>query len=496
MLIKLNTLYSCGVKLFRNRYYSTANTIYSLSSGQGRCGVAVIRVSGSASLTALKSLASFKTDPMPRNALVKKIFHPTSREFIDRGLILWFPGPASFTGEDSCEFHVHGGRAVVAAILDALGSVPGLRPAAPGEFTKRAFYSGKMDLTEAEGIADLIHAETEMQRKQALMQANGLLSKKYNSWREKLKGILAHFEAFIDFAEDENFDDAVLRDVERVAVLVEREMKEHIEDGRKGEILRQGVRAAIVGAPNVGKSSFMNILAQRPVSIVTDIAGTTRDIVEVGCNVSGYPVVISDTAGLRRRGSDIVEDEGMSRARECAKYADFTIILLDATQVVHHLSQHPGDSLQHFIDKYLREMEIEIHSSEFVYLINKTDLISEVPDSTLPRLAWISCKTSAGLATAIDELQRSLQKICGEPSAEHPVLSQARHRHLLCEALIHLATFRDYVGLLAGNSSVELDFAIVAEEIRRVIQAIGKITGAVTTDEILDVIFKDFCIGK
>lgn len=370
----------------------------------------MIRVSGLESLNALRSLVSFKFVPIPRNAHVRKIFHPKSKEFIDRGLVLWFPGPGSFTGEDSCEFHVHGGPAIVSALLDALSCVPGLRPAEPGEFTKRAFYSGKMDLTEAEGLADLINAETEMQRKQALIQANGSLSKKYNFWREKLKGILAHFEAFIDFAEDENFDENVLRSILRDVQEIEKEIKEHIEDGRRGEILRQGVRAAIVGAPNVGKSSFINILAQRPVSIVTDIAGTTRDIVEMCCNISGYPVIISDTAGLRKKGSDAVENEGMLRARECAKYADFTIILLDATQVVRHLSENPKESIQQYIDKYLKEMEIEINSSEYIYLVNKTDLISKVPKST-EKVFWISCKNSFGLPNAIDELQKSLKNM-------------------------------------------------------------------------------------
>ncbi|GAB0091544.1 tRNA modification GTPase GTPBP3, mitochondrial [Sergentomyia squamirostris] len=487
-----------SVKFFARRCYSTAHTIYSLSSGQGKCGVAVIRVSGRQSLHALKSLASFRTDPTPRNAYLKKIYHPESRELIDRGLILWFPAPASFTGEDSCELHVHGGRAVVAATLNALSCVPGLRPAEPGEFTKRAFYSGKMDLTEAEGIADLIHAETEMQRKQALIQADGFLSKQYNSWRERIKKLLAHFEAFIDFGEDENFSEAILRDVMRELEEIVREMREHVEDGRRGEILRQGVRAVIVGAPNVGKSSFINILAQRPVSIVTDIAGTTRDIVETCCNISGYPVILSDTAGLRQHGSDIVETEGMSRARECAKYADFTIILLDATQVVKYLQENPLKTIQHYIEQYLMEMETEIHSSEFIYLINKMDLIKEMPKITEQRLFWISCKTSVGLSHAIDELHKSLKNICGEPSAESPVLSHARHRHLLTQALIHLGTFRDYMSFLLNstNSSVELDFAIVAQEIRCAIQSIGRITGAVNTEEILDVIFKDFCIGK
>ncbi|XP_055694874.1 tRNA modification GTPase GTPBP3, mitochondrial [Lutzomyia longipalpis] len=498
-MLKLKGAFLSGAKLIMRKFSSSANTIYSLSSGQGKCGVAVIRVSGLKSLTALMTLTTFKAPPTPRNAYLKKIFHPKSKEFIDRGLILWFPGPGSFTGEDSCEFHVHGGRAVVAALLDALGSVPGLRPAEPGEFTKRAFYSGKMDLTEAEGIADLIHAETEMQRKLAVIQANGHLAKKYNVWREKLTRILAHFEAFIDFGEDENFDEDVLRKVMRDVGEIKREITEHIDDGRRGEILRNGVRAAIVGAPNVGKSSFINILGERPVSIVTDIAGTTRDIVEISCNISGYPVTISDTAGLRNKGNDIVEDEGMLRARECAKHADFTIIIMDAIQVVEYLSKNPQNSIRDYIEEYLKAMEIEIYSPEHIYLVNKTDLISEAPTNLAEqRLFWVSCKNSFGLQIAIDEVRKSLKNICGEPTTENPVLSQARHRHLLCEGLIHLNVFHDYVGILLNstNSPVELDYAIVAEEIRSVIQSIGKITGSVTTEDILDVIFRDFCIGK
>ncbi|TNM88291.1 hypothetical protein fugu_006512 [Takifugu bimaculatus] len=267
-----------------------AGTIFALSSGQGRCGVAVIRASGPASSTALRCLAGLTQSLIPpRTASLRNITDPNSREILDRGLVFWFPGPHSFTGEDSVEFHIHGGAAVIAAVLQALGSVPGMRPAEAGEFTRRAFQAGKMGLTEVEGLGDLIHAETEAQRRQALRQMSGELGRLYQNWSHQLKRYLAHVEAFIDFSEDELIEDGVLHRVDESVHQLQAEVEKHLKDERRGERLRSGVQVVIAGATNAGKSSLLNTLCQRPAAIVSPIAGTTRDVVETALDIGGFP---------------------------------------------------------------------------------------------------------------------------------------------------------------------------------------------------------------
>ncbi|XP_023932597.1 tRNA modification GTPase GTPBP3, mitochondrial-like [Lingula anatina] len=293
-------------------------TIYSLSSGFGKAGVALIRVSGPQTSTALKSLC--KSDiPKPRTAVLKKLFDPESSELIDRGLVLWFPGPHSFTGEDVCEFHVHGGSAVISAVLHALGNIEGLEPAAPGEFTKRSFHNGKLDLTEVEGLGSLIHAETEAQRRQAVRQMEGDLSRLYNDWRLRLLKCVANVEAYIDFSEDDNVEEGVLDEAQVNVQKLKKEIVNHLSDNRRGERLRTGAHVVIVGPPNVGKSSLLNHLCQRPAAIISPTAGTTRDVVETALNIGGFPVLLSDTAGLRET-EDVVEREGILRAlNRCGK---------------------------------------------------------------------------------------------------------------------------------------------------------------------------------
>nr|XP_038024920.1 LOW QUALITY PROTEIN: tRNA modification GTPase GTPBP3, mitochondrial [Anas platyrhynchos] len=308
------------------------DTIFAVSSGHGRCGVAVIRTSGPGSGGALKSLTGRPQLPPPRVMALRRIRDPATAEPLDRGLVVWFPGPHSFTGEDCAELHVHGGPAVVSGVLQALGRLPGLRPAEPGEFTRRAFHRGKLDLTAAEGLGDLIHAETEAQRRQALRQMEGELGRLYQRWSETLTQALAHLEAYIDFSEDDNVEEEVLSQVDAAVRALEQELGAHLQDGRRGELLRGGVHAVIAGPPNVGKSSLLNLLCQRPAAIVSPVAGTTRDVVEVSLNVTGYPVVLSDTAGLRDA-TDPVEREGVSRARDRLQRADLVLAVLDATAV-------------------------------------------------------------------------------------------------------------------------------------------------------------------
>ncbi len=314
------------------------DTIFALSSARGRAGVAVVRASGPEAGAAIAALTG-ASPPAPRAAALRAINDPATGEPIDRGLVLWFPAPASVTGEDVAEFHVHGSRAVLDSLLLALGALPGLAPAPAGGFTRRAFDNGKLDLTEVEGLADLIDAETEAQRRQALRQMDGALGALYEGWREDLVRSLAHVEAAIDFPDEavpEDLIDLVRPDLDRLAAAI----RAHLDDSHRGELLRDGLSVAIVGAPNAGKSSFLNAVARREVAIVSAAAGTTRDVIEVRVDLGGYPVLLADTAGLREVvdaegcgdvAVDPVEAEGMRRALARAEQADLKIVVIDGT---------------------------------------------------------------------------------------------------------------------------------------------------------------------
>uniref|UniRef100_A0A669QM08 GTP binding protein 3, mitochondrial n=1 Tax=Phasianus colchicus TaxID=9054 RepID=A0A669QM08_PHACC len=397
------------------------DTIFAVSSGHGRCGVAVIRTSGPGSGGAIRSLTGSPELPPPRVMALRRIRDPHTAELLDRGLVVWFPGPQSFTGEDCMELHVHGGPAVVSGVLRALGRLSGLRPAEPGEFTRRAFHRGKLDLTAAEGLRDLIHAETEAQRQQALRQMEGELGRLYQQWGETLTQALAHIEAYIDFSEDDNVEEEVLSQVDAAVQTLEQEIAAHLQDGRRGELLCSGVRAVIAGPPNVGKSSLLNLLCQRPAAIVSPVAGTTRDVVEVSLNVSGYPVVLSDTAGLRDA-TDPIEQEGVSRARD---------------------------------------------------------------RPPLPPTTLLSCKTGEGTDSLLQLLGQQLAKLCGDPLSGSPSLTQSRHSTQLGGCMAALALYRQ-----------QQDVGMAAEQLRLARRHLGRITGHVGAEDILDVIFRDFCIGK
>ncbi|XP_075887326.1 5-taurinomethyluridine-[tRNA] synthase subunit GTPB3, mitochondrial isoform X2 [Nelusetta ayraudi] len=483
-----------------------ANTIFALSSGHGRCGVAVIRASGPASSTALRCMAGLKAGlPPPRTALLRKITDPRTNEVLDRGLVLWFPGPHSFTGEDCLEFHIHGGAAVITAVLQSLGSVPGMRPAEAGEFTRRAFQAGKMGLTEVEGLGDLIHAETEAQRRQALRQMSGELGHLYQDWSHKLKRCLAHVEAFIDFSEDELIEDGVLNRVDGSVFDLRAEMERHLKDERRGERLRSGVHVVIAGATNAGKSSLLNALCQRPAAIVSPIAGTTRDVVETALDIGGFPVLLSDTAGLRES-PDLVEREGVRRARERMEQADLTLVVADCD----HLPRGaPRETAAAFLHSYLRGVfsssssssssstSFQEHTDRVLLVLNKTDLLPEEQRqqldgelrraSGLPPVCLLSCHTSQGLQDFLAVLHSSVQRLCGDPLSGAPTLTQARHRAHLQHCVAALAQYQRYR---------DADLALAAEGVRLALTSLGRITGRVGAEEILDIIFKDFCIGK
>ncbi|XP_034002380.1 tRNA modification GTPase GTPBP3, mitochondrial isoform X1 [Trematomus bernacchii] len=478
-----------------------AESIFALSSGHGRCGVAVVRASGPASATALRCMAGVShSPPPPRTALLRSIRDPISKEVLDRGLVFWFPGPHSFTGEDSVEFHIHGGPAVITAVLQALGSVPGMRPAEAGEFTRRAFQAGKLDLTEVEGLGDLIHAETEAQRRQALRQMSGELGHLYQDWTHRLKRCLAHVEAFIDFSEDELIEDGVLNQVDQWVCDLQAEMERHLKDERRGERLRSGVQVVIAGATNAGKSSLLNTLCQRPAAIVSPIAGTTRDIVETALDIGGFPVLLSDTAGLRES-PDLVEREGVRRARERVEQADLTLVVADCADL-------PSDAQQAaaFLQEHLRSVlnpqeqpETVLPADRFLLVLNKMDLLPEDQRleldrelrrvSGFPPVCLISCHTKEGLHDFLTVLHSSVKTLCGDPLSGAPTLTQARHRAHLQQCFAAMAQYQRYRDL-------DLDLALAAEGVRLALTSLGRITGRVGAEEILDIIFKDFCIGK
>lgn len=451
-------------------------TIFALSSGKGTAGVSVIRVSGVLVQDVIRGLTDKKI-PEPRLARLDWYYDPTRKVRLDHGLTLFFKSPHSFTGEDIAEFHIHGGRAVVAEFLNVLGQFKGLRQAEPGEFTRRAFDNGKMDLTEAEGLADLIHAETEAQRRQALRQMDGRLSELYDGWREKLLKSMALLEADIDFA-DEEIPDDVTKNVAPIVADVSREIVEHLEDGHRGERLRNGLQIAILGQPNVGKSTVLNFLSRRDVAIVSDIAGTTRDVLEVHLDIAGFPVTIADTAGLRDA-TDQIEAEGIKRAEKKAQEADLKIILCDA-------QEWPN------IDRRTQALIDE----NTIILVNKIDLNQQsILCETMVTLknvknqpigVWpISAKQENGL----DDFLLFLTKIVEDKMdlSDLPTLTRTRHRLNLVDSYDHLIRFQN-------NNSGEI--VLLAEDLRMAARALGKITGQVDVEEILGKIFSEFCIGK
>ncbi|XP_056374197.1 tRNA modification GTPase GTPBP3, mitochondrial [Hyla sarda] len=483
----LNTLSGYPVKNWICHH--VRDTIFALSSGHGKCGVAVIRTSGPASQKTLHLLTKWQTLPPPRQVKLASILCPKSGELLDRGLVVWFSGPHSFTGEDCCEYHVHGGLAVVRGVLQALGSLQMLRPAEPGEFTKRAFQNGKLDLTEVEGLGDLIHAETEVQRRQALRQMSGELGQLYHRWSQQLIRGLAHIEAFIDFSEDDNVEEDVLLAVDEVVDKLQKELEEHLKDNRRGERLRDGVQVVLTGATNAGKSSLLNVISQKPTAIVSSIPGTTRDVVETTLNIGGYPIILSDTAGLRDS-EDPIEKEGVRRAKARVREADILVAVIDVcngllsretllAQLQNIYSSFQGDGPRNVI---LALNKVDLLSQESIVYLEKL-----CQESGLLPVCLLSCHTGEGISKFLGILRDHLEAICGDPLQGMPTITQTRHRHHLMACL----------GAL-GRYSVhrQQDLVLSAEELRIAHRQLGAITGRVSAEEILDIIFSDFCIGK
>ncbi len=441
------------------------DTIFALSSAVGRSGLAVIRVSGPAASTVLSTLSG-RVLPPPRRASRVHLRNPNSGAALDDGIAIWFQGPGSYTGEDVVEFQVHGGVAVVSAILDSLTDMPGLRLAEPGEFTRRAFLSGKIDLTEAEGLIDLIDAETEAQRRQALRQADGALGRLYTGWRTRLIGLLAHYEASIDFIEEPLPEDLEVV-VRRGILCIQKSILLHLDDNRRGERLREGVYIVILGAPNVGKSSLLNLLSRRDAAIVSSKAGTTRDVVEVRLDLEGFPVTVADTAGLRES-DDEVEIEGVRRARDRALRADLKLVLFDA-------SAAPDSASLAMID------------SETIAVFNKSDLgaapVALLAQAGAAATCAISVKDGLGIEPFLATLSNLVAARMGQTNA--PIITRSRHRAALQECSEALR-----------RASEASDTELSAEDLRLAVRSLGTITGVVDVEDLLDVIFRDFCIGK
>jgi tRNA modification GTPase len=446
------------------------DTLYAPATAPGRSAVAVVRLSGPGTAAALTAL--FSRLPQPRRASLRKLREPGSDRVLDEALVLWFPGPDSYTGEDAAELHLHGGVAVVDGVLAALEGL-GLRMAGPGEFTRRAFQNQRMDLAQAEAVADLVDAETEAQRRQALDQLAGGLSKRYDHWRGQLLNALALLEAGIDFP-DEDLPEALADQARPLLLMLLSGIEAALGDGRRGERIRDGYRIAVIGAPNAGKSSLINALSGREAAIVTDIAGTTRDIIEVPLIVEGYKVLLADTAGIRQS-QDVIEAEGVRRAQAWAADAGLRLWLVDGSRSDVDWQQasglvQPGD----------------------ICLINKGDLEPGLDGAAaaawagqngLDVLALSLLRDGAGVLKALLS-QRVVAALSG---ADFPAATRRRH-------VEHLSLARDHLvralGVLAAGAE------LAAEDVRLAARALERVTGRIDPEEVLGAVFASFCIGK
>ena len=442
-------------------------TIYALSSGPGLSGIAVIRVSGSNTKKVLENL-TFSPIPSPKVASLRKFINPETKELIDEGILLWFPGPHSYTGEDMAEFHVHGSKAVIEALSICISRIDDCRLAEPGEFTKIAFQNGKINLLKAESVSDLISAETEIQRKQAIKIMSGKSSDKFNSLRERLLKILSNVEAKIDFP-DEDLPNDILKNIHSETTSVKIEINKILNDQKIGERIREGFKIAIVGPPNAGKSSLLNYLSKREVAIVSEIAGTTRDVIEVHLNLIGFPVIISDTAGIREA-KDEIEKKGIKLALERAENADLNLIVVESKSV-------------DFVD-FLKRFE----SKKSILVINKID---KGFDNTAEQIkGYVSVSLSIKEEINLDKLINMIKEIIKKKfiSQDDIFITRQRHRINLEKCVEHLENFEE------KNSLNDFDKA--AEDLRLATRYLGAIVGKVDVEEILGSIFNDFCIGK
>tara|TARA_B100000287_G_scaffold83537_1_gene76182 strand:+ start:502 stop:1833 length:1332 start_codon:yes stop_codon:yes gene_type:complete len=442
-------------------------TIFALSSGPGISGVAVIRVSGNNTANVIKQITG-EDLPVPRVATLRHFNKVNSNELIDEGVLIWFPAPNSYTGEDLAEFHVHGSRAVVKAMHLAISKIKNCRLAEPGEFTKKAFQNGRINLLKAESIADLISAETEIQRKQAIKIMSGKSSDQFNSWREKLLKALSHIEAKIDFP-DEDLPKNIINEIQKTSNNVLKEIKKTLNDQKVGERIREGFKIAILGPPNSGKSSLLNYLSKRDVAIVSEIAGTTRDVIETHLNLDGYPVIVSDTAGIRSSKNEI-EKKGIKIALKRAEDADLKLVIVSAKNV----------DFSGVLKKLL--------TKNAILVVNKSDLVKGKSNSKLKKYehVLISIKKDLNLNKLITKIKSKLKNKF--TTTEDILITRERHRQNLINCVQHLEKFQ--------KKKSAQDFDKAAEDLRLATRHLGMIVGKVDVEELLGSIFNDFCIGK
>ncbi len=437
-------------------------TIYAPASAAGKAGVAVVRVSGPASGAVLAALAGKL--PAPRIATLAKLADPADGAPIDEALVLWFPAPASFTGEDVAEFHIHGSRATLASLLEALGRQPGLRLAQAGEFVRRAFDAGKLDLAQIEALADLIAAETKSQARQALRQLGGALGASVEALRARVLRLRAQAEAEIDFPDEGDVPGGLIARMRAPLGELDRELQALIAGAARGERLRAGYTVAILGPPNAGKSSLLNRLAGREAAIVSETAGTTRDVIEVHLDLAGWPVTLWDTAGLRDVAPDgahaAIELEGMRRTRRRAEEADLKLVVLDARDPV------PDPSLAEF-------------ARDGLVVLNKADLVSR------PSGLCVSALTGAGIGDLESVLAARAASALSDGDGSAPLVTRARHREALVDVRAALV-----------RAGVQVEAELVAEELRVASEALGRIVGRTGVEDVLDLLFAEFCIGK
>ncbi|WP_415323396.1 tRNA uridine-5-carboxymethylaminomethyl(34) synthesis GTPase MnmE [Candidatus Pelagibacter sp. Uisw_127] len=442
-------------------------TIYALSTGPGISGIAIVRVSGEDSKKVIKLLTN-EALPEPRVATLRKINKINTSELIDEGIILWFPGPESYTGEDMVEFHIHGSKAVIDALHHSISKVENCRLAEAGEFTKLAFQNGKINLLKAESIADLISAETEIQRQQAIKIMNGKSADKFNSLREKLLKILSHVEAKIDFP-DEDLPEDIFKNIKKISNEVILNIKKILDDQKVGERIREGFKIAIIGPTNAGKSSLLNHLSNRDAAIVSEIAGTTRDVIETHLNIDGYPVVVSDTAGIRDSKNEI-EKKGIKLALDKAENADLKLIVIDAKSID------------------FKGVLKELMDENAILVINKSDLLKVDLNSEIKNYehVLISVKNNLNLEDLILKIKNKLKNKF--ITSDDILITRERHRQHLEQSLNYLKNFEE------KNEAEDFDKA--AEDLRLATRHLGMIVGKVDVEEILGSIFNDFCIGK
>ena len=442
-------------------------TIFALSTGPGISGIAIVRISGEDTIKVIKLLTNASI-PEPRVATLRKINKINTSELIDEGIILWFPGPDSYTGEDMAEFHIHGSKAVIDALHSSISQIENCRLAEPGEFTKLAFQNGKINLLKAESIADLISAETEIQRQQAIKIMDGQSSETFNNLREKLLKILSNIEAKIDFP-DEDLPQDILNNTKKISSEVILSIKKILNDQRVGERIREGFKIAIIGPTNAGKSSLLNLLSNRDVAIVSEIAGTTRDVIETHLNIEGYPVVVSDTAGIRDSKNEI-EKKGIKLALDNAENADLKLIIIDAKSID------------------FKGVLKELLDEKAILVVNKSDLLKEDLSSEIKNFehVLISVKNNFNVEDLIIKIKNKLKNKF--ITSEDILITRERHRQHLEQSLNYLKNFEE------KNEAEDFDKA--AEDLRLATRHLGMIVGKVDVEEILGSIFNDFCIGK